>query len=187
MSLSRRRMLAAAALVSTAALSGCGFRLRGQFSVPFETIYLDMNRNTPFAARLTRQLRSGSGVTLVESPDDAQAVLRILANTLTREIVSYNANGDAREYEIKLTVRFRLASPKGEEFLPDSAITAMREISYSDTDYLSRDSEEALLINEMQADIVSQMIRRIEKAKPVQAAPEDETELETSSNLTSAP
>lgn len=187
MPLSRRRILAAAALASTAALTGCGFRLRGRFSVPFETIYLDMNRNTPFAARLARQLRSGSGVTLVEAPDDAEAVLRILANTLTREIVSYNANGDAREYEIKLTVRFRLSSPRGEEFLPDSVITAVREISYSDTDYLSRDSEEALLINEMQADIVSQMIRRIEKATPIKEGTSDETELETASSLTGVP
>ena len=49
-----------------------------------------------------------------------------------------------------------------------------REISYNEQDYLTRDAEEALVINEMLSDIVVQMVRRIEKAQPPKQ-PEDLT------------
>ena len=117
---SRRTLIAAAAL----AMTGCGFRLRGRFSLPFETLY--------------------------------------------------NAYGDAREYELKLEVSFRLAAPDGALYLPDTVIPAVREISYNEEDYLTRDTEEALVINEMLSDIVVQMVRRIEKAQPPKQ-PEDLT------------
>ena len=53
-------------------------------------------------------------------------------------------------------------------------IPAVREISYNEEDYLTRDTEEALVINEMLSDIVVQMVRRIEKAQPPKQ-PEDLT------------
>lgn len=168
---SRRALLGAAAVVGLSPLTGCGFRLRGHFDLPFETMYLDMNRNTPFASRLERHLKAGAGVRLVPSISEAQAILKILSQSNERRAVAYNANGDAREYELKTTLQFRLTSPEGDEFLPDTVISVTREVSYNeDEDYLSRDQSEALVLNEMQQDIVSQMIRRIEKAKLPQPA-----------------
>ncbi len=167
MNLSRRSLLAAAAI---APLTGCGFHLRGRFALPFDTIYLDMNRNTPFTARIARLLRAGSNVTIVDSPDEAQAVLRLLRQARERNIISYNAEGEAREYELKYIVQFRLSTPRGTPYLPDTTLVALREISYDDDDYLSRDNEEALVIDEMQADLATQIIRRIERAKPVEEA-----------------
>lgn len=170
---SRRRLVASALAAATlASTSGCGFRLRGSFHTPFETMYLDVNRHSPFGARLERQLKSGANVRIVSDVSEAQAILKVIERNLERNIVSYNADGNAREYELKLTVRFSLTSPAGLEFLPVSVITARREVSYSDEDYLSRESEEAIIVNEMHADVVSQMIRRIEKAElPKSSAP----------------
>ena len=42
---SRRTLIAAAAL----AMTGCGFRLRGRFSLPCETLYISYNLNTPLS------------------------------------------------------------------------------------------------------------------------------------------
>ncbi len=160
--IARRTLLVCAAF----ALSGCGFRLRGRFSLPFDRIYLDMNRNTPLAARIARQLRAGSDVEIVNDIRSCQAVLRILGEKRYREVVAYNADGDAREYELKMEISFRLSTPDGELYLPNTTISAVREISYDDDEYLSRDSQEALVINEMTSDIVVQIIRRIELARP---------------------
>ena len=135
---SRRTLIAAAAL----AMTGCGFRLRGRFTLPFETLYISYNH--------------------------------ILGERRSRNVVAYNAYGDAREYELKLEVSFRLAAPDGALYLPDTVIPAVREISYNEEDYLTRDTEEALVINEMLSDIVVQMVRRIEKAQPPKQ-PEDLT------------
>lgn len=169
---SRRKLLAAALACPVAlSLSGCGFRLRGHFWLPFSTIYLEMERNTPFEARLKRLLTAGSDVTIVESMDQAQAVLRVLSKKLERNALTYNADGNVREYELKLTVQFRLTTPTGSEYLPDSVLTAVREIYYNEEDYLSRGNEEALLIKDMESDIAGMLVRRIEKAKMPEAAP----------------
>ncbi len=167
---SRRTLIAAAAL----AMTGCGFRLRGRFTLPFETLYISYNLNTPLGSQLSRQLKAGSDVRLVNSPSEAQAILYILSERRSRNVVAYNAYGDAREYELKLEVSFRLAAPDGALYLPDTVIPSVREISYNEEDYLTRDTEEALVINEMLSDIVVQMVRRIEKAQPPKQ-PEDLT------------
>lgn len=167
---SRRTLIAAAAL----AMTGCGFRLRGRFTLPFETLYISYNLNTPLGSQLSRQLKAGSDVRLVNSPSEAQAILYILGERRSRNVVAYNTYGDAREYELKLEVSFRLAAPDGALYLPDTVIPAVREISYNEEDYLTRDTEEALVINEMLSDIVVQMVRRIEKAQPPKQ-PEDLT------------
>lgn len=162
----RRALIAASAL----AMTGCGFRLRGRFSLPFETLYISYNLNTPLGSQLSRQLKAGSDVQLVDAPSQAQAILHILGEKRYRNVVAYNARGEAREYELKLEISFRLSAPDGALYLPDTVIAAVREISYNDEDYLTRDSEEALVINEMMSDIVVQMVRRIEKAQPPKQA-----------------
>lgn len=180
MTYSRRQLLVAALACPVAlTLTGCGFRMRGQFSVPFSTLYLDMEHNTPFEARVKRLLLAGSDVSLVTSPKDAQAVLRVISKKLERNAVTYNADGNVREYELKLTVQFRLTTPEGAEYLPDSTLTTVRDIYYNEDDYLSRGNEEAILVKDMESDIASMMIRRIEKAK----TPENVPALESSTGL----
>ena len=95
---SRRTLIAAAAL----AMTGCGFRLRGRFTLPFETLYISYNLNTPLGSQLSRQLKAGSDVRLVNSPSEAQAILYILGERRNIKKKSYKTFGDAREYEMKI-------------------------------------------------------------------------------------
>ena len=163
MACSRRVLLSA---LSVVLFSGCGFHLRGSFSLPFKTLFLDMDSNSKFTATLARMLRAGSNVTLVDNVQDAQAVLRITQNTSSRDVLSYSTSGRAREFELKIVLTFTVTAPDGHVFLPPTTISASRDITYDDSDYLSRDSEETMIKTEMQNDIIEQMIRRIERAKP---------------------
>lgn len=163
---SRRALIAAAASL---ALTGCGFRLRGRYTLPFETLYIGYNLNTPLGSQLSRQIKAGSNVRLVNSASEAQAVLSVLGEKRSRNVVAYNSRGEAREYELVVEVSFRLSTPQGAEYLPDTTLRAVREVSYNDEDYLSRENEKAMLVNEMLSDIVVQMVRRIEKAQTPKA------------------
>ena len=62
-------------------------------------------------------------------------------------------------------------TPDGRDFVPETTLTTSRTVTYSEREYLSRQNEEALLFAEMQSDLVSLILRRIEAAKPA-AAPE---------------
>lgn len=166
MAFSRRVFLAS---VTALALSGCGFHLRGSFNLPFETLYLDLDSNSKFAATLSRMLRAGSNVELVGDPTTADAILKITQNSTSRDILSYSTSGRAREFQLKNTVTFTVTGPDGHVFLPPTTLRAARDITYDESDYLSRDTEETMIRNEMQNDIIGQMIRRIERAKPASA------------------
>lgn len=171
MPISRRFLLLATPSVL---LAGCGFHLRGSYSLPFEKLYLAMPENDPFTVMLTRNLKAQSGVEIVSSPQEAQAILSVLSQQRTREETAYNAQGRAREYELGCEMAFRLANPKGFTFIPDMVLSATRNVTYNESQFLSHDFQDALIYKEMQNDIMNQLLRRIAAAKPIKAAQTDE-------------
>lgn len=173
MPISRRFLLLAAPSIL---VSGCGFHLRGSYSLPFEKLYLAMPQNDPFTVMLVRNLKAQSSVSIVSSPQQAQAILSILSQQRTREETAYNAQGRAREYELGCEMAFRLANPKGFTFMPDVVLSATRNVTYNESQFLSHDFQDALIYKEMQNDIMNQLLRRIAAAKPIQA--DESTELD---------
>lgn len=147
-------------------LAGCGFRLRGRFTTPFETIYLQVPFNTSLSNRLKRALEAGSDVEIVDNPNEADAVLELLVNDRTRDILSINDLGQAREYELTLTLEFRITSPEGFDWMEATRLTTTRDISYNESQFLSREKEEAVLYDDMEQDLINQLIRYIEAIKP---------------------
>ena len=108
-----RRHLLGAALIGALPLTGCGFRLRGSYSTPFRTLYLQMPENSYLAVRLRQELLAGSDVTIVNTPSEAEAILELLSDSRSRDVLSINDTGRAREYEITLSLSFRVSNPSG--------------------------------------------------------------------------
>jgi len=165
MSWSEAQRLAACALAAVA-LAGCGFHLRGEQKLPFETIYLNTPPNSQLGATLSRQIRSGTNTRTVPKADLATAVLDILGETQTKEILTLNAQGRAVEYKLIYRLRFRLHDGKGREYITPTELRAQRDISINDSQVLAKESEETLLYRDMQTDLVQQLLRRIAAVKP---------------------
>lgn len=164
-SLARRSfLLSSLALALTT--TGCGFRLRGQYTLPFETMFVNMPRNNRMAAKIRRMLASGTNVQLVENAADAQAILDFMGQSRHREVVALNTKGEAREYELTLKLTFRVASPDGDEYFPATTFMASRDITYNEEDYNSRNAEEDLLYSEMQDELIVQLLNRLSTIKP---------------------
>ena len=68
-------------------LIGCGFQLRGQADLPFERIYVETQGFSLFAAELMRVIQSGDAVEVMDSPDEAQVVLKVLNERRERKIL----------------------------------------------------------------------------------------------------
>ena len=148
------------------ALAACGFHLRGEQKLPFETIYLNTPPNSPLGATLNRQIRSGTDTRPVQQAGEASAVLEILGETRDKEILTLNAQGRAVEYKLIYRLRFRLHDGKGREYIGPTDLRAQRDISINDSQVLSKESEEALLYRDMQTDLVQQLLRRIAAVHP---------------------
>jgi LPS-assembly lipoprotein len=155
--------------VTAVLLAACGFHLRGQAQLPFETLYIP--GNNPLVVELKRNVAAASKTRLVESPGDAQAVLGFTQELRDKIILSFSAAGRVSEYQLRYHVGFRVTDPKGAQvFLPTSEILLTRDVSYSDAQVLAKETEEALLYRDMQSDMVHQIMRRLVAAKPASVA-----------------
>ncbi|HUD25604.1 MAG TPA: LPS assembly lipoprotein LptE [Burkholderiaceae bacterium] len=151
----------AACLLAALALAGCGFHLRGEQKLPFDTIYVNTPPNSPLGATLSRQIRSGTNARTVQLASEATAVLDILGEARDKEILTLNSQGRAVEYKLIYRLRFRLHDGKGREFISATEMRAQRDISINDSQVLAKQSEEELLYRDMQTDMVQQLLRRI--------------------------
>jgi LPS-assembly lipoprotein len=152
-------------LVLAAALAGCGFQLRGTAALPFETIYVP-NPIGGIALDLKRHIQSGTRTAVVDDPKKAEALFEFTQETREKHILSLAATGRVREFQLRYRVGFRVHDGKGAEFLPANTMQLTREISFNDTDVLSKETEEQQLYRDMQFDMVQQIMRRLAAAQP---------------------
>jgi LPS-assembly lipoprotein len=151
------------ASVLCAALAGCGFHMRGQATLPFETLYVP--GSSPLVVELKRNVIAGTRSKLVPSAKDAQATLGFTHEAREKVILSFNTSGLVREYQLRLRVGFRLYDAKGRNYIPPTEIQLTRDISFNEGQVLAKESEDALLYLDMQSDMVQQIIRRLVAAR----------------------
>lgn len=155
-------------LVLAVALSGCGFQMRGTASLPFDTLY--MPAGAGIALYLKRNIQSGTHTTVVDDPKKADAVMEFSQEVREKQILSLGVNGRVREYQLRYRVGFRVHDGKGGEFLPANLVTLTRDVTFNDSDVLSKETEEALLYRDMQFDMVQQIMLRLATAQPPKPA-----------------
>ena len=158
-------------LVPAAVLAGCGFRLRGVPEFAFSSLYIAAPTGSSLARELQRTLDgSGSQLKVLRNAADlptAQVVIDILSEQRDRVVVGQNASGQVREVQLRSRVKFRLRTPGSVEMIPETEIQQQRDMTYSETQALSKEAEEALLYRNMQTDIVHQLLRRLAAVKKI--------------------
>ncbi|HAW45377.1 MAG TPA: hypothetical protein DCW60_03390 [Sutterella sp.] len=152
----RRRTFCLATL--SLALTACGFHRRGVVALPFTSLFVDVDSESAFGAKLRRMLKAASDVTLTNSPKEAQATLSLIQDKQARHVISLNTRGEAREYELTKTMVFRIVAPDGKEYLAPTVFQSSRNMTYNASDYTSRASEERRLYDEMTDDILTRLI-----------------------------
>lgn len=143
-------------------LGGCGFHLRGssETTLPFKTIYLGFPDNSPLGTQLRRYIEGG-GTTVVKTPQEAEAIFDVLSEGRDKMILSLNSQGRVREYSLYYRFSFRVRDNGGKIFLAPTQIVLKRDISFNESQVLSKESEEASLYRDMQTDLVQQILRRL--------------------------
>jgi LPS-assembly lipoprotein len=160
----RRTLLIA--LVASAALAGCGFKLRSSQAFAFQTAAVTPENSGGVAGELTRYLGDSIRPVAPGAGGEApQVIVDILQELREKTVVGVNASGQVREFQLRIKVRFRLRTPQGLDLIAPTEITQQRDISFSESAVLAKETEEALLYRDMQSDIVQQLLRRIAAVK----------------------
>ena len=139
-------------------LSACGFQLRGNASLPFESIYVEGGQD--IAIDLQRAIRPTT-TKVTDNPKDAQAVLQVLSEAREKRILTLSSAGRVNEFRLLYRVNFKVIDKAGLELLSPQQIELRRDITFNDSQTLAKESEEALLYRDMQADAVQQIFRRM--------------------------
>ncbi|MFD0668057.1 LPS-assembly lipoprotein LptE [Ramlibacter sp. MAHUQ-53] len=165
----RRRGLLLASLGGAAAtLAGCGFRMRGAPSFAFDSIHLA--GTSELASELRRNLQSVPGLRVLDArtpPDQAQVILDILGEQRQKVVVGRTSTGQVREFQLRMSLKFRLRNPRGRELISDTDLLQQRDISFNESAVLAKEAEEVLLYNDMQSDLVQQVLRRLAAVRAV--------------------
>ena len=148
-------------------LSTCGFHLRGQAGMTFESIYLNTsNPNSPFMKELRYELKSNK-VALADNVKQADVVLDIVSETSEKKILTLSGSGRVTEYRLIYSVSMRAYDQQQQIWIPSVELSQHRDFSYDDTLVLAKESEETLLFKSMRSGIVQQILRRLSRAKPL--------------------
>ena len=139
-------------------LAGCGFRLRGQSSLPFASAHVEAAEGSALARRLRDQLdREGR----LAAPDAAEILIRLGGEARRKTILSLSGTGKVREYRLEQSVTLSVVDARGVERMPPALLQRSRDFAYSDTQQLAKEAEEAMLWREMEEETLRQILRRL--------------------------
>ena len=151
---------------ATLLLTACGFHLRGQANMPFQSFYLIApSLNTPFVNELRRNLTANK-VTLANTAEQADVVIDIVSENTEKQVLSLGGDGRVNEYRLIYHVSLRAYNHQQQEWIPAEDMSLRRDFSYDDTQILAKEAEETLLYQSMRSDMVQQILRRLSHAKP---------------------
>jgi len=156
----RLRFVGAALLLSL--LPACGFQMRGTTELPFDSIHIGIPDNTLFGAEIRRGIRAVSpSTTLVAQSQDAQVRLQNLGLVHDRREISLSPQGRVEEYELSLSFTYRLIDQDGRVLIPDTVLTASRDMPYDAQIVQAKQGEMETLYLSMQRSLVDRIIRRL--------------------------
>lgn len=152
-------------VVAVCLLSACGFHLRGQAGMPFQSIYLIApDVNSPFVNELRRNLQANK-VAMATTVEKADMVLNIVSEINDKQILTLGGSGRVSEFQLRFRVSLRAYDNKQQSWIPAEEMLMYRNYTYDDTKILAKEAEETLLNQSMRTDMVQQIVRRLSHAK----------------------
>lgn len=161
---------ASSASLGLISLNGCGFALRKAPDFAFSTLYSSLAESSPLGVELRRSLEATRKVKVISDArliDQAQVILDVFVDQREKIVLSLNASGQVREFQLRLRFGFRLRTLAGKELIPETEIALQRDISFNESAVLAKEAEESLLYRDMQSDLVQQIMRRLAAVKEI--------------------
>lgn len=156
------------ALLCLSLVQGCGFRLAGKADLDpvFDNTYVTFSgRGRPMAELLEAQFKTNQ-VNLV-AQDQATAVVSVLYENRTREILSVDEEGRVNEYELVLRVGISVANAEGQQLIPNQDLRLSRDFFFEIDEVLG--NEEQTIYQELREDISRLIIYRLQAISTVAA------------------
>ena len=147
-------------------LASCGFHLRGDVTYTFSSVYLNAPADNPLTTELRRAMQGATAMHLTDSATAAQIVLDVTNIADEKQVLSLSGGGRVREFLIIKRATVSAHDASGNDWLPTANVEARRSYTFNEAEVLAREAQEQRLLKEMQTDVVQQIVRRLQAAKP---------------------
>ena len=150
-------------ILSISILASCGFHLRGTSDIAFSSIFIQ--GNTLIISKNLKKSLTTNGVKVLDSAEGAELLLETVGEENEKRILSLAGGGTVNEFELYYRVHYRTKQANAELWSPVQTVEARRDYTYSDANLLAKQGEEKRLNENMQADVLSNLIRRLASLK----------------------
>ena len=147
----------------TFTIAACGFHLRGAYELPehLSPVYLDKDSMSLLLYKELRSTLRASGAGLTEDETTAASVLEISQEQQTRDVISVDTLGRAREYRLIYRLTFTLQA-SGEAVIDRSNIQLTRNLLFNPEAVLGVTEEMENIYRDMIRDSTGQILLRLQ-------------------------
>lgn len=155
-------------LLSFSLLSGCGYRLAGKADLDpvFENSHITFAAGGQLIAELVEEQLHANGVDIVEI-DEASAIINILYERSSREILSVDEQGRVSEYELILRIGLNVVDADGKVLINNQDFRLSRDFFFEIQEVLG--NEERVIYDELRQDISRLIIYRLQAVSTLKA------------------
>jgi LPS-assembly lipoprotein len=148
-------------------LTSCGYHLRGSIPLapPLYKLYLETTDPYGQLARNLTLFLKVSGVTLVDKREDSTAVLVILRETTSQQLLGISGTQQTRQYNLILNVTFQIIDPVGKILISPQNVVETRSFTIKSDQILAGSNEANNLYNQMRQAITYDMMARLGSAE----------------------
>lgn len=157
-----------AILLSVFLLSGCGFKLRGLYSLPdsISPLYIEGTGSGPELSQALASQFESAGIKVTNDRRSANAILRFSDYRSDRRVVALDRKGKVAEYELHEALRFDLVDSFDAVLVDSQQVSLLQSYANPEDRVLGKQLEEDTLRGDMRRDLAGQIIRRIETQLP---------------------
>ncbi len=147
-------------------LTGCGFHLRGTFSIPSSLQTLQILPNQPYDPfqRALKQFLKSNNIKIVEQNIESNirvATLTILSQTFSERAIAYGSNSLPNRAALELKISYQLTDIQGKSLGNNTQVTVERELMLNPNAVLGTDNERSHLQVDLYRDAASQLTRQL--------------------------
>lgn len=153
-------------IVVLSLLAGCGFHLRGAFSIPTSLQTLQVLPNQPYDTfqRALRQFLKSNNIKIVDNniaETTKVATLTILEQAFSEKTIAYGSNGLPNRAALTLKIIYQLTNPQGKPVGANTVVSVERELTLNPNFVLGTDNERSRLQADLYRDAASQLVRQL--------------------------
>jgi|GEM_PF-833401 LPS-assembly lipoprotein len=144
-------------------LTACGFHLQGekQLAQPLHRMYLQTPDPYGQLAHSLKQYLKISGVELVPAPTEAVAILNVMRDDTSQELVSVSGTQQTRQYNLKVSITFEITDAKGVTIIAPQTLTESRTITIQSNQVLGSSNEANLFYQQMRRNLAYSILNRL--------------------------